>query len=113
MKSSLVRPEKELKGFAKVELEAGEEKSVDIVIDKYALGYWDESLRNGKGLWIAEEGEFEAWVGASAEDIRYVELFFWLVFLFVVFRGACANDFLTICRQKTSFEVKESFTWIF
>ncbi|KAK6613567.1 Beta-glucosidase B 2 [Botrytis cinerea] len=85
VKSSLVRPEKELKGFAKVELEAGEEKSVDIVIDKYALGYWDESLRNGKGLWIAEEGEFEAWVGASAEDIR----------------------------QKTSFEVKESFTWIF
>lgn len=76
VKSSLVRPEKELKGFAKVELEAGEEKSVDIVIDKYAVGYWDESLRNGKGLWIAEEGEFEAWVGASAEDIRYVEHLF-------------------------------------
>ncbi|TGO25965.1 hypothetical protein BPAE_0069g00370 [Botrytis paeoniae] len=73
VKSSLVRPEKELKGFAKVELEAGEEKSVDIVIDKYAVGYWDESLRNGKGLWIAEEGEFEAWVGASAENIRHTK----------------------------------------
>lgn len=89
MKSSLVRPEKELKGFAKVELEAGEEKSVDIVIDKYALGYWDELLRNGKGLWIAEEGEFEAWVGASAEDIRYVELFLACVLICSILGCVC------------------------
>lgn len=72
VKSRFVRPEKELKGFAKAEVDVGESKMVKIEIDKYSVGYWDDSYRKGKGSWVAEEEEFEVWVGASAADIRYV-----------------------------------------
>lgn len=76
VKSKLVRPQKELKGFAKVSLEVGESKVVHIDIDRYSVGYWDDSYREGKGMWVAEEGEFEVWVGGSAADIRLVLFLF-------------------------------------
>jgi len=66
LKSRLPRPKKELQGFGKVELAPGETKIVDIVLNKYSVGYFDKSLE----AWIAEEGAFEAWVGASSVDIK-------------------------------------------
>lgn len=67
IKSRLPRPEKELAAFEKVDLQPGETKTVNLTLDKYSVGYYDPSLSS----WIAEEGEFEAIVGASAADLRY------------------------------------------
>ena len=60
------RPVKELKGFAKVFLNPGEEKNVTIKIGKDALSYFDAS----KHEWVAERGEFKALIGTSSADIR-------------------------------------------
>ncbi|KAF7538242.1 hypothetical protein G7054_g3028 [Neopestalotiopsis clavispora] len=65
-KSKLPRPDKELVAFEKVFLEPGETKHVTVALDKYAVGYYDDSLRS----WIAEEGVFKVLVGASSSDIR-------------------------------------------
>lgn len=65
-KSSLPRPIKELKGFKKIALNPGEEKSVSFTLGKDALSYFDDK----KHEWVAEPGKFEAVVAASAQDIR-------------------------------------------
>lgn len=65
-KSALPRPVKELKGFKKVFLNAGESREVSFTIDKNALQYYDD----GRQAWVAEPGQFDALVGASAGDIR-------------------------------------------
>jgi beta-glucosidase len=62
----LVRPPKELKGFAKVGLLPGETKTVTVDLDMRAFAYYHPSYRQ----WIAEPGEFDILVGASAADIR-------------------------------------------
>ena len=67
----LQRPEKELKAFAKVQLEPGERKTVTLSIARDALAYFDDLA----GLWVAEAGEFELLVGASAQDIRATATF--------------------------------------
>ncbi|MBR4063662.1 MAG: glycoside hydrolase family 3 C-terminal domain-containing protein [Tidjanibacter sp.] len=64
--ASVMRPEKELKGFAKVELEPGQTKEVSFVIDAEALSFFDDK----KHEWVAEQGEFEALVGAASDDIK-------------------------------------------
>jgi beta-glucosidase len=64
--SSLPRPEKELKGFSKVELEPGEEKTVTFTINKEALSFYDDR----KGEWVTEPGRFDAIIAASAVDIK-------------------------------------------
>ncbi len=71
--SRLVRPQKELKGFAKVALAAGETKIVTLTLDKTALAYWDDAQH----AWVAEAGEFVVLVGASSQDIR-AQANFWL-----------------------------------
>ncbi len=67
-KSSLVRPEKELKGFAKVELQPGETKTVSIALDFRAFAFYHPSYQQ----WITENGEFDILVAASSADIRAV-----------------------------------------
>lgn len=67
-KSGLVRPEKELKGFAKVALEPGETKSVSIPLDFRAFAYYHPKYKQ----WITEDGEFDILIAASADDIRQV-----------------------------------------
>jgi beta-glucosidase len=62
----LARPEKELKGFAKVQLAPGETQTVSLEIGREALAYWDDR----RHAWVAEAGAFEALVGASSADIR-------------------------------------------
>jgi beta-glucosidase len=65
-KSRLPRPEKELVAFEKVYLEAGETRHIHILLDKFAVGYYDASIPG----WIAEEGSFKLLIGASSADIR-------------------------------------------
>ena len=65
-KSGLVRPEKELKGFAKVELQPGETKSVSIPLDFRAFAFYHPEYKQ----WITENGDFDILIAASAADIR-------------------------------------------
>ncbi|WP_288207302.1 glycoside hydrolase family 3 C-terminal domain-containing protein [uncultured Parabacteroides sp.] len=65
-KSSLPRPVKELKGFQKVYLQPGEVKQISFTIGTDALSFFDD----GKHEWVAEPGQFETLIGASATDIR-------------------------------------------
>ena len=63
---SLMRPDKELKAFEKILLEAGELKTVTFTLDRQALSFYDPS----KQSWVAESGEFEVLLGSSSRDIR-------------------------------------------
>jgi len=60
------RPVKELKGFRKVFLRAGEARSVTISLDDKAFRYFNVKT----GRWETEGGEYEILVGASVSDIR-------------------------------------------
>ena len=64
--AGLVRPFKELKGFAKVELQPGETKTVSIALDFRAFAYYHPEYAQ----WITEDGAFDLLIGASATDIR-------------------------------------------
>jgi beta-glucosidase len=68
-KSSLFRPEKELKEFVKVELQPGEETIVDLALGRRALAFYDPEAAE----WVLEAGIFEILVGASSQDIRLRE----------------------------------------
>lgn len=62
--ASVARPIKELKGFKLVELEAGETRNVEFVIDNEMLEFYTAS-----GEWKAEAGEFEIMVGTNSVDL--------------------------------------------
>ncbi len=66
VESTIFRPEKELKGFAKVFLKAGESKRVEIELGKRAFAFYNVDL----GDWQVESGEFDILVGASSRDIK-------------------------------------------
>lgn len=65
-KCSVMRPEKELKGFQKVFLQPGESKTVRFSLNREDLSYFDAE----KHEWVAEPGVFIAKIGASSGDIR-------------------------------------------
>jgi beta-glucosidase len=58
------RPERELKGFAKVPLERGETKHVTLDLDSRAFSYWDENAHK----WTIDPGKFVIRVGDSSEN---------------------------------------------
>jgi len=62
----LMRPVKELKGFAKVALEAGQTKTVTIALDFRAFAYYHPAYQQ----WSTEDGEYDILIGASAADVR-------------------------------------------
>jgi beta-glucosidase len=64
--SSLVRPPKELKGFAKIELQPGETKTVHIPLDYRSFAFYHPAYQQ----WITEDGDYELLIGASSADIR-------------------------------------------
>jgi beta-glucosidase len=66
VEASVFRPEKELKGFTKVGLGAGEEKEVSLELGKRAFAYYSPEQQD----WQVESGTFEILVGASSQDIR-------------------------------------------
>ena len=65
LECSVERPVKELKGFAKVNLKAGEKQTLTFALDSEALKFYDE-----KEGWKAEPGRFDVLLGVSSADIR-------------------------------------------
>lgn len=64
--AKVARPVKELKGFVKVNLRAGESRRVSVRLDARAFSYYDV---NAKG-WRADAGDFDVFVGRSSEQIE-------------------------------------------
>ena len=58
------RPERELKGFEKVQLAPGETKHVALSLDARAFSYWDEAAHK----WTIDPGKFVVRVGDSSEN---------------------------------------------
>lgn len=63
---SLPRPEKELKGFQKIQLAPGEQKKVSITLNEDAFQYYDDVKNN----WVMEKDSFTIMIGASSRDIK-------------------------------------------
>ncbi len=63
--ASIERPIKELKGFKRIHLKAGEEKRVTFRLFTDQLAFYDEAMR-----FIVEAGTFKVMIGSSSEDIR-------------------------------------------
>jgi beta-glucosidase len=66
VEASTFRPDKELKGFDKVELAPGEAVAVVISLTRRAFAFFDPM----RGDWVVEAGAFDILVGASSQDIR-------------------------------------------
>lgn len=64
--AKIFRPAKELKGFKKVFLKAGEKKTVEIPFDKRTFRYFNVATDK----WETEGGEYDIMIGASSADIR-------------------------------------------
>lgn len=67
--SSVTRPAKELKGFEKVALAPGEEKTVTITLSEDAFKYFDETKMD----WVLEPGTFTIKVGNASDNILLQE----------------------------------------
>ncbi len=63
--STVIRPVKELRDFAKVELAPGETKTVTFTLDKRAFAYYSVRIHD----WHVETGEFDILIGRSSRDI--------------------------------------------
>ncbi|QOS76984.1 glycoside hydrolase family 3 C-terminal domain-containing protein [Paenibacillus sp. JNUCC31] len=59
-------PEKQLAGWAKVDLKAGKQQRVNIQLDRSALSYWDETSHK----WVMPKGKVQVYVGSASDDIR-------------------------------------------
>lgn len=66
--ASVTRPEKELKAFQQIELEAGESKEIDFVIDIHQLGFYTNDLN-----YVIEPGLFSVMVGSNSQNLKSVE----------------------------------------
>ncbi len=64
--SEVMRAEKDLKGFTKIEVSAGESETATISIDVENLAYFDEDSMS----WVVEPGEYTFLIGSSSRDIR-------------------------------------------
>ncbi len=64
--ATLQRPVKELKGFAKVALQAGEARTIEFELNERALSFYNPDRKQ----WVAEPGMFEVLIGSSSRDIR-------------------------------------------
>lgn len=65
-KSSLPRPLKELKGFAKVSLAPGESTVVTFTVGREDLSFFDPERHE----WVAEPGKFDIYIAAAADDVK-------------------------------------------
>ena len=69
--ASLARPVRELKGFRKIHLKAGETQKVSFALSASQLGFWN--LSNN---YITEPGEFQVWISKDSQS--GVPVSFWL-----------------------------------
>jgi beta-glucosidase len=67
--SSVARPVRELKGFAKVAVPAGGSVRVDIDLEQRAFSYWSSRY----GEWVVEAGDFVIAVGRSSRNLPLIE----------------------------------------
>lgn len=63
--SSVARPPRVLRAFAKVMVDPGATARVSLQVDQRAFSFWSESL----GRWAVEEGDFTIFVGHSSRDL--------------------------------------------
>lgn len=64
-----VRPLKELKGFQKVAIKAGESKTLTFIIEPSMLSYYDEN-----GNTLLESGDFKIYIGGNSRDVLVADL---------------------------------------
>jgi len=64
---SVTRPVKELKGFQKVFLKAGEQKTISFTIKTADLSFYNSELK-----FVAEPGDFHVFVGGNSRDVKQV-----------------------------------------
>jgi beta-glucosidase len=64
--ASVARPVRELKAFAKLDLDPGQTAVVELALTARDLSWWSTTLDD----WVLEGGEFELAVGASSRDLR-------------------------------------------
>lgn len=64
-KSSLPRPQKELKAFQKVSLGPSEIRTINLTLDEASLSFYDDQRK----CWMAEPGDFEAWIGFASDKL--------------------------------------------
>ncbi len=62
---SITRPVKELKGFQKVSLKAGESKTITFTISESDLKFYNSDLK-----FVAEPGDFQVFIGSNSRDVK-------------------------------------------
>lgn len=62
---SIARPVKELKGFQKIELKAGESGKVTFTISASDLKFYNYDLK-----YVAEPGDFKVFIGSNSDDVK-------------------------------------------
>ena len=65
------QPPRQLKGFRRVELAAGESAHVTITLDARALSYWDATSHG----WKVAPGAYTVWAASSSRDLRLTQTF--------------------------------------
>ena len=65
MVGSITRPVKELKGFQKIELKAGESRTVTFTISANELKFYNSDLK-----FVAEPGDFKVFIGGNSRDVK-------------------------------------------
>jgi beta-glucosidase len=66
--ASMTRPVRELRGFQRIHLAAGETRTVTFRLDVDDLAFWGPEMRR-----IAEPGSFIAYVGTSSDRVQGAE----------------------------------------
>ena len=74
---TLTRPLRELKGFQRVNIPAGETRTVSFEISEQDLAYWHlaEGVTlgsDGEYAFSAEKGDFHVWIAPNAEEGQYI-----------------------------------------
>jgi len=69
-KSSVKRPEKELKNFEKIHLKPGEKQTVKFVLTVKDFEFYDVNSHS----WLHEKGTFTIMIGSSSRDINYKQI---------------------------------------
>jgi beta-glucosidase len=67
--SSIAQPIKQMKGFQRISLKAGESKEIVFDITKETLQMLNQEMK-----WVVEPGDFRIMIGASSRDIRLREI---------------------------------------